>query len=138
MVMAVFVCVLVTTALAGCGGGRNSAYLMRCGAQVFGVDRRDEAIAEIRRLAAERAPDLPASNFRVAELSDLPFDDRTFDELIPMLETTLKNRLWLVYAGHDFGQTGSQTTRTQTLESLIRFAQDPNNKIWIHLAAFHG
>ena len=67
---------------AGCGGGRNSAWLMRSGAEVFGVDRSEEAIAAIRGLAAERAPDLSPSNFQVAELRDLPFDDAVFDAVI--------------------------------------------------------
>jgi SAM-dependent methyltransferase len=67
---------------AGCGGGRNSAWLMGCGAEVFGVDRSEDAVARIRSLAAARAPELPPSNFRVAELQDLPFDDGFFDAVI--------------------------------------------------------
>lgn len=67
---------------AGCGSGRNSAYLMRCGAEVFGVDRDEAAVDAVRRVAAEAAPGLAASNFRVAELQALPFDDGTFDAVL--------------------------------------------------------
>lgn len=67
---------------AGCGGGRNSEYLMRCGARVFGVDRSEDAIHRIRRVAAEATPGLPPSNFQVASLGELPFDDDSFDAVI--------------------------------------------------------
>lgn len=67
---------------AGCGGGRNAAYLMRCGGDVFGVDADPRQIDRIRELAAEVAPRLPVENFRVGELADLPFADGRFDAVI--------------------------------------------------------
>ncbi|MDZ7780744.1 MAG: class I SAM-dependent methyltransferase [Gemmatimonadota bacterium] len=67
---------------AGCGGGRNAAYLMRCGGEVFGVDSNREQIDRIQKLAAEVAPHLPAENFRVGDLADLPFPDGRFDAVI--------------------------------------------------------
>lgn len=67
---------------AGCGGGRNTEYLMRCGADVFGVDRDPGAVEEVRSVAAAAAPELPPSNFRVAPLHALPFDDAMFDAVI--------------------------------------------------------
>jgi SAM-dependent methyltransferase len=67
---------------AGCGGGRNSAYLLGCGADVHGVDADPQAIARIREEARERAPRLSADNFRVGRLDDLPFEDGCFDAVI--------------------------------------------------------
>lgn len=67
---------------AGCGGGRNAAHLMRCGGDVFGVDAGPGQIERIRKLAAEVAPHLPAENFQVADLADLPFPDGRFDAVI--------------------------------------------------------
>lgn len=67
---------------AGCGAGRNSHYLMRCGAQVFGVDADPEQIERIQSLAAAVAPRLPKSNFLVGDLAVLPFDDGCFDFVI--------------------------------------------------------
>jgi 2-polyprenyl-3-methyl-5-hydroxy-6-metoxy-1,4-benzoquinol methylase len=58
---------------AGCGGGRNSEYLMRCGAEVHGIDADPEAIERIRMLAARVAPALPADNFTVGGLSEIPY-----------------------------------------------------------------
>jgi tellurite methyltransferase len=67
---------------AGCGGGRNSRYLLRCGADVSGVDTDPGQIRRIQSLAAECAPNLPATNFKVARLTDLPFPDDDFEAVI--------------------------------------------------------
>lgn len=67
---------------AGCGAGRNSEYLMRCGAEVYGVDSDPDQIARIRGVAAKAAPGLEPDNFRVARLDDLPFPDADFDAVI--------------------------------------------------------
>ena len=50
---------------AGCGSGRNLAYFLRRGFEVFGVDESEWAVAQTRRLAVALAPQLPANNFRV-------------------------------------------------------------------------
>ncbi len=67
---------------AGCGGGRNSVYLMRCGGEVFGVDSGPAQVDRIRGVAAEVAPALPAENFEVCHLTDLPFPDDHFGAVI--------------------------------------------------------
>ena len=67
---------------AGCGPGRNAHYLMRRGADVFGVDQDPEQVRRIRALRDEVAPKLPDTNFRVASLEDLPFPDAHFDAVI--------------------------------------------------------
>lgn len=67
---------------AGCGGGRNLVYLLRGGFAVHGVDRDARSVEQVRRLAAELAPGLPAENFRVAEVDALPFADAAMDAVI--------------------------------------------------------
>lgn len=67
---------------AGCGGGRNLVYLLREGYEVQGVDEDREAIDEVRHLAAFLRPSLPATNFQVAALEDMPFADCSFDVVI--------------------------------------------------------
>ena len=67
---------------AGCGGGRNSHYLMRCGAEVFGIDADPDQISRIQAVAARLAPALPADNFIVARLTDLPFPDSHFTAVL--------------------------------------------------------
>lgn len=67
---------------AGCGGGRNLIYFLRCGYDAFGVDLSTEAIAHVRALASGLAPHLPADNFRVEAVEGMSFADAGFDVVI--------------------------------------------------------
>ena len=62
---------------AGCGMGRNLVYLLRIGATVCGVDPDPDAINEVRALAAELAPALPADSFRAEPLEHHSFPDES-------------------------------------------------------------
>jgi tellurite methyltransferase len=67
---------------AGCGSGRNSHYLIRCGAEVFGIDSDPDQVRRIRSLAAKLAPAPSAENFVVSRLDELPFPDGYFAAVI--------------------------------------------------------
>jgi len=67
---------------AGCGPGRNSEYLMKCGADVYGIDSDPKQIERVRSVAARVAPGLSPDHFRVAPLSALPFPDGFFGAVI--------------------------------------------------------
>ncbi len=67
---------------AGCGNGRNIAYLMQAGVKVYGADASETAIEKVKQLAKELAPTLPSRNFIVADLENLPFPDVEFDVVL--------------------------------------------------------
>src|SRR6266702_100582 len=67
---------------AGCGGGRNVAYLLREGYEVFGVDADAGAVEGIRELARTVAPGLPSVNFQVARIEAMPFPDAFADVVV--------------------------------------------------------
>jgi tellurite methyltransferase len=67
---------------AGCGGGRNLSYFLREGYDVRGVDADASAIAQVRRLAADLAPQLPADNFRSEPLDAHSFTDASADVVV--------------------------------------------------------
>jgi tellurite methyltransferase len=67
---------------AGCGGGRNLTYFLRCGFEVSGVDGAPEAIAAVRALAARWAPGLPAESFRVEPVEAMSFPAASFDVVL--------------------------------------------------------
>jgi tellurite methyltransferase len=67
---------------AGCGDGRNLIYLLRRGFTCFGIDRDPAAIGQVRRLAAQLAPDLPPENFCAGDIDRLPWDAATMDAVI--------------------------------------------------------
>ena len=64
---------------AGCGSGRNLGYFLTEGYEVFGVDTDPNAVEYTRRLAASRAPALPAGNFRVEAIEETTFPDAFAD-----------------------------------------------------------
>ncbi len=67
---------------AGCGGGRNLVHLLRRGYDLSGVDTSAEAIAAVRALAAQVAPDLPPERFRAEPIEENSFPDAWADVVI--------------------------------------------------------
>ena len=67
---------------AGCGHGRNLVYFLRSGFNVLAVDSDLDAVAEVTRLAAQLAPQLPPDNFRAESLEAMSFADRVADVVV--------------------------------------------------------
>lgn len=67
---------------AGCGYGRNLVHLLREGCEVFALDANPEGVDHVRQLAAQVAPALPAENFRVGAIEEMPFPDEMADVVI--------------------------------------------------------
>ncbi len=66
----------------GCGGGRNLAYLLRSGYDVYGTDANADAIASLRQTARSLAPQLPADHFRVEPAEAMMFPDHFADVVL--------------------------------------------------------
>lgn len=67
---------------AGSGQGRNLVYFLRQGHEVFAADADAERMDHLRSLAAQLAPRLPATNFRVEPVEAMSFDDDSVDCLL--------------------------------------------------------
>jgi len=67
---------------AGCGGGRNLAYFLREGFEVWGVDESPQAIDRVRQLSASLAPNLPPDRFRVERVEAMSLPDASMDVVI--------------------------------------------------------
>ena len=67
---------------AGCGSGRNIAYLLREGYEVFAADPDPRAVEAVRQMARSLAPHLPESNFRAEPLEKVSFPDSFADVVI--------------------------------------------------------
>jgi tellurite methyltransferase len=67
---------------AGCGGGRNLVYFFRNGFDISGVDADPAAIASVRAIAKQLAPDLPETNFRVEPVEEMSFPDEFADAVL--------------------------------------------------------
>lgn len=67
---------------AGCGEGRNLVYFLREDYDVFAVDRSEQAIHKVRKLAMELNNELSEDQFRVEAVEKLSFANDTFDVVI--------------------------------------------------------
>ncbi|MGH9765815.1 MAG: polysaccharide deacetylase family protein [Blastocatellia bacterium] len=67
----------------------------------------------------------------LAQTTGVEMDGRDFEQILPILEKAKETGQWVVLAGHEIGQDGAQTTRMAMLEKLMRYANDPANKLWI-------
>ena len=67
----------------------------------------------------------------MAQLMGMESDGKSFDELKALVDKAARSGRWLILAGHEMRESGSQTTYLSSLESLCRYASDPANGIWI-------
>ena len=67
---------------AGCGVGRNLAYFLREGYDVFGVDCDSEAASRTERMAKRLMPGFPAGNIRCERLDEMSYPDAFADVVI--------------------------------------------------------
>jgi hypothetical protein len=64
-------------------------------------------------------------------LTGVESDGKDFEQILSVIESAVKNGQWLVLAGHEINESGSQTTRLAMLKKLLEYANDPVNGIWI-------
>jgi peptidoglycan/xylan/chitin deacetylase (PgdA/CDA1 family) len=67
----------------------------------------------------------------MANLMGVELDGKSFEQVKQVMDRVLKDGGWLVFAGHDIGVGGRQTTLSSTLRALCEYAQDPANGIWL-------
>ncbi len=67
---------------AGCGYGRNLVHLLREGCEVFAIDADAAGVEHVRRLSMALATGLPAENFQVGLIENLPFPDGFADVVL--------------------------------------------------------
>ena len=82
------------------------------------------------RLWLSEAPNDP-TYCDFAQLTGVESDGKDFEQILPVIESAVKNGQWLVFAGHEMNESGSQTTRLSMLKELLEYANDPANGIWI-------
>ncbi len=64
---------------AGCGYGRNLVHLLRQGCEVFALDADPKGVEHVRQLAASLGAGLPAENFQVGLIEQMPFPEAFAD-----------------------------------------------------------
>lgn len=67
----------------------------------------------------------------MAQLYGVEMDGKDFEEIKVLVDDAIKNRSWLLLAGHEIGIMGRQTTRVAMLEKLIDYVQKEHPEVWI-------
>ncbi|NOU93830.1 methyltransferase domain-containing protein [Paenibacillus sp. LMG 31456] len=67
---------------AGCGTGRNLVYFLRSGYRAYAVDHSEDAILEVRKLAARLASEWTDEQARVESVEKMSFANDSFDVVI--------------------------------------------------------
>ena len=67
----------------------------------------------------------------LARLNGTELDGKSFDEALKLIEAARDQGAWLIFAGHEMDDQGRQTSLLPTIDSICRYASDPDNGIWI-------
>lgn len=67
----------------------------------------------------------------LARLNGTELDGKSFSEALKLIEEARVQGAWLVFAGHEMNDKGTQTSLLPTIDSICRYALDPANGIWI-------
>lgn len=67
----------------------------------------------------------------MGQLNSFSLDNKTFEEVLPLIESALEKGQWLIFAGHEVDDSGYQTSYLSTIEEICKYASDPENGIWI-------
>jgi tellurite methyltransferase len=66
----------------GCGTGRNLTYFLQSGYEIYAVDRSEEAIEAVRKLASKLAPGWSDDRARLESAEKMSFANVSFDVVI--------------------------------------------------------
>jgi hypothetical protein len=58
-------------------------------------------------------------------------DGMSVDQMKAAVAAAAHEGHWLVFAGHEIGTRGNQTTLVSSLEPFLKYAQDPANGVWL-------
>ena len=66
-----------------------------------------------------------------AQALGVDVDNRSFDDLLPLVKQTIERGGWLILAGHEIGDAGPQTTLRDTLARLCEFCAEEKSGLWL-------
>ncbi len=91
----------------------------------------------VGRRAFDEVPNDPGY-IDLAMITGLDLDDAPWDRVRQMIDETIEQQRWLVLLGHEVGEGGRQTVRTDTLEQICEYCTDAANGVWIDNVAVIG
>ena len=118
-------------------GVKATTFAYPCGEKFIGRGAQTESYVPLvakRFLVGRGFRDEAANDPMFCDLAQalgIDSDGMTFDEFKAQIEAGVKTGGWVVFAGHDIGTGGQQTTLVPSLEQLLKYAKDPANGVWL-------
>ena len=106
---------------AGCGSGRNAQYFIQNGYQIWGFDKKEDAVLTIQENVKFWNPKYDFTRFQLADLASLPYADAEFDLIISS-------------AVLHFAE--NRTQFIQWITEMIRVLK-PNGILWFRMTTKH-
>jgi hypothetical protein len=122
-------------------GVKPTTFAYPCGEKFIGRGARTESYVPLvakRFLAGRGFRDETANNPTFCDLAQLlgvQSDGMAFEEMKKAVLTAAQDGAWLIFAGHEIGNVGFQTTEAAVLDQFLQFANDPANGIWLDTVA---
>lgn len=118
-------------------GVKPATFAYPCGSKFIGRGAATQSYVPLiakRYLAGrgfrdEAANDPEHADF--AQLLGIDSDGMPFEKMKDLVERAAPQRGWLVFAGHEIGMPGNQTTEIAELEKFLAWAKDPANGVWV-------
>ena len=67
----------------------------------------------------------------LSQLMGMELDGKSFEQIKALIESAKRNGQWLILAGHEMNNSGSQTSLLATIEAICRYATNPADSTWI-------
>jgi len=118
-------------------GVKSTTFAYPCGEKFVGRGTRTESYVPLvakRFLVGRGFRDESANDPMLCDLAQVlgvESDGMSFDEFKAQVDAAAKTGAWVVFAGHDIGTGGHQTTLVPALEQFLKYAKDPANGIWL-------
>jgi hypothetical protein len=118
-------------------GARMVTFAYPCGQKFVG---RGSQVKSYVPLIAERflvGRGFSEQNFNdpafcdLAQASGIVSDDLDYIPMVKLISQAATQGAWIIFAGHDIGEKGVQTTDATALAALCKYMQDPANGVWV-------
>ena len=118
-------------------GVQTVSFAFPCGQKFIGRGKKTKSYIpliadkfETGRGWLDEGPNDP-SYCDMAQLTGMELDGKSFEQVLELINYAKENQLWLILAGHEMNDEGSQTSLLSTIDAICAYASDPANGIWI-------
>lgn len=118
-------------------GVKPRTFAYPCGLKFVGRGRGVQSYVPLvaeRFVAGRSFLDCTANDPTICDLAQTlgtDFDDQDFPQIKKVLDVAADEGRWVVFAGHEIGNRGYQTTDIRALEALLEYAKDPAAGVWL-------